>query len=176
MKNNWYLWALIAAVSVAFAIIAFSFWLSGGKNKYLLSKKLQIGALLISMTGIMNGCRPPVVSCYEVAVEPVFNCIDSVNDDGCIMIFQNDEKIEFDCEFMFYETVSYRLEKIDYVVAQDSCQLMSVDQKTRLTVNLPQDLSIGTYDLKLYYYNLSELKDDSAPFKQFNVKIIDDGE
>lgn len=176
MKNNWYIWAAAAAISVIFTIVSFSLWLSGGKNKYLLAKKLKFGALLIALTGVMNGCRPPVVTCYEVAVEPELNCVDSVDNDGNIVIMQNDDKIEFDCEYMYYQNVSFRLEKIGYVAASDSCNLVTVDEKTRLSVDLPDNLTCGNYNLKLYYYNLTELKDESIPFKQFKIKIINNGE
>jgi hypothetical protein len=175
MKNNVWIFILLAALFTAFAIVSILVYFTGGKNGRLLKQKLAIGASIIALTGVFNGCRP-VVSCYEVAVEPVFTCTDSVDNLGNIVVNQSDSEIAFDCEFMYYETVTYRMVKSGNVVATDSCVVMFGDQMARLTVNMPQDLAIGNYDLKLFFYSLSDLKDDSTPFKQFNVKIINDGE
>lgn len=175
MKNNIWIFLVLSGLFVAFAIVSVMVYFTNGKNSRLLKRKLALGASIISLTGVFNGCRP-VVSCYEVAVEPVFNCTDSVDNAGSIVIKQSDLEIAFDCEYMYYSTVSYRLVNDENIVATDSCRLMFGDQMARLLINLPGGLVIGNYDLRLYYYNLDELKDDSTPFKQFNVKIINDGE
>jgi hypothetical protein len=175
MKNNVWIFFVLAGLFIAFAIVSLLVYFTDGKNARLLKRKLAIGASIIAITGVFNGCRP-VVTCYEVAVEPVFTCTDSVDTDGNIVIKQSDTEIAFDCEFMYYETVTYRLVKSGNVEATDSCVVMFGDQMARLMVNLPEAMAIGDYDLKLYYYSLADLKDDSTPFKQFNVKIINDGE
>jgi hypothetical protein len=175
MKNNLWIFIVLAALFTAFAIVSVLVYFTGGKNGRLLKRKLAIGASIIALTGVFNGCRP-VVTCYEVAVEPVFTCTDSVDTAGNIVINQGDTEIAFDCEFMYYETVSYRLVKSGNIAATDSCVVMFGDQMARLLVNLPETLVTGSYELKLYYYGLADLKDDSTPFKQFNVKIVSDGE
>lgn len=53
--------------SIIFAIISMFVFFSKGKSKYWLTKKMKIGAVLLSLSAmtIQNSCRPPFVTCYE---------------------------------------------------------------------------------------------------------------
>ncbi len=172
MKNHVYLYFITGILFCAFGIVSLMVFLTGGKSKYFVKKKLAIGAIIIGITCVTNGCRP-VVTCYEVAVQPVLNCVDSVNNEGAIVINKADTVIQFDCEYMYYENVSYRLWLAEDIVAEDSCNIITGNPLNRLVVKLPSGLGTGNFSLRLYYFKPEELSEDSTPFEQFELKITD---
>jgi hypothetical protein len=172
MKNHVYLYLVLGGLFVAFGAISLGVYFTGGKNKYFLKKKLAIGAIIIGLTAVSNGCRP-VVSCYEVAVDPVMTCVDSVSEAGTIVLNKNDTLISFNCEYMFYNYVSYRIYKEEVNICEDSCKVFAQEQPSRLEMGITEELLSGTYSLRFYYFKLEELTNDSYAFKQFDLKIID---
>ena len=73
MKKEIYIPLILIGLSVAFVVVSFLLWLSRG-NDALLKKKLRIGALIISLSGIALGCwsERDCSTCYLVAQENVF--------------------------------------------------------------------------------------------------------
>ncbi|MDD3626457.1 MAG: hypothetical protein PHV06_03990 [bacterium] len=66
MKKEIIIPIYLFGISILFIIVSFLLFLSGGKNAKLLSKKLKLGALIISLTAAL-GCtpiNPHVTSCY----------------------------------------------------------------------------------------------------------------
>jgi hypothetical protein len=165
MKNTHIISISLIAVSAAFIIVAVLVTLTGGKNKYLIAKKLRLGAIIIGMTGIVNGCRP-VVTCYKPAPMPEITCTDSVSNEGKIVLLPNDREIGFDCNYLYYSDISYRLFKGDKSVCEDSCSIINNDQKTGLVINLPKGLSNGDYSLRIFVMRTSEITKSSAPIRE----------
>lgn len=73
MKRELYLPLVLIGLSAAFIVVSFLLWLSRG-NDSLLKKKLRIGALIISLSGIALGCwsERDCSTCYLVAQENRF--------------------------------------------------------------------------------------------------------
>jgi hypothetical protein len=53
---------VLIGLSAAFIVVSFLVWITRGKDS-LLKKKLRIGALILSLSGVGSGCW--AVSCYE---------------------------------------------------------------------------------------------------------------
>lgn len=172
MKNIQFLSISLIIVSVAFVFISFLVVLTRGKNKYLISKKLRIGAIIISMTCLANGCKP-FVTCYEPAMDPVLNCTDSVNSDGVIVVNKDDSEIDFTCMYMYYEYVSYVISKDSQTLFSGDCIKTSTDTSQNLKVPFPRQMDTGIYKLQLYYLKASALVEESSPFTVFDIKVID---
>ena len=172
MKNAHILSFSLIAVSATFVIISVLVALTGGKNKYLLSKKLRLGAIIIGMTCLANGCRP-FVSCYEVAVEPVMNCIDSVNNDGVIVVNKDDSEIEFNCMYLYYESVSFILSSNAQTIFSGDCIKTNSDTSQNLKVPIPRQMDAGNFKLQFYFVKASDIGENSSPFSVYDVKVID---
>lgn len=172
MKNNIWIFIALAGLFTAFAIVSVLVYFTGGKNGSLLKKKLTIGASIIALTGVFNGCRP-VVTCYDVAPSPVFNCTDSVNNIGEIVIDNSDTEIKFDMMYGYYENVSFRVSSGQNILATDSCVMVQDTDIMRITVNLPNALSNGNYKLVFYYFKPDQILEDYEPFYSFNLKVAD---
>ena len=172
MKNTHILSISLVAVSAAFVIISVLVAVTGGKNKYLIAKKLRLGAIIIGMTCMANGCRP-VVTCYDPAPMPVLTCTDSVNNDGLIILHRGDRTINFDCQYLYYENVSYQISNDTDDLFSGDCVKSVTDSTTSLLITTAGDMNLGTYKLKLFYLQAVELDENSSPFSFFDIKVIE---
>ncbi len=66
MKKEILIPVLLLFLGLLFTIINLIVYFSKG-NSWLVSKKLRIGAMMLSLTGILACGSPPKPSCYEVA-------------------------------------------------------------------------------------------------------------
>jgi len=172
MKSIQFLSISLLIASAVFILISVLVAITGGRNKYLISKKLRLGAMIIGMTCLANGCKP-FVTCYEVAVDPVMNCIDSVNNDGVIVVNRDDSEIEFNCMYLYYESVSYILSSNAQTIFSGDCIKTDSDTSQNLKVPIPRQMDAGNYELKLYYFKASSITEDNSPFSVHDVKVID---
>ena len=68
MKKELYLPLVLIALSAAFIAVSFLVWITRG-NDSLLKKKLRIGALILSLTGVATGCwSSEEIYCYVPSV------------------------------------------------------------------------------------------------------------
>jgi hypothetical protein len=78
MKKELYIPLVLIGLSVAFIVVSFLLWLSRG-NDSLLKKKLRIGALILTLSGVATGCwYSEEVTCYVPSVSCVFVVEDAV--------------------------------------------------------------------------------------------------
>jgi hypothetical protein len=175
MKNTHIVTISLFAVSAAFILVSVLVTLSGGKNKYLIAKKLRLGAVIIGMTCMANGCRP-VVTCYSVAMSPVLTCADSTNTEGLIVLQKGDQTISFDCQYLHYPNISYKVSNDREDVFIGECVKIQSDSTGRgeiLTVTTSGVLNSGLYKLNLYYFQSSEVSKNSTPFYVSDIKVIE---
>lgn len=69
MKKDYLIFIPIALLTVAFIFISVLLKLNQ-KNKQLISRKIKLGAALLTLTAVFNSCsgpEPGVVTCYDVA-------------------------------------------------------------------------------------------------------------
>lgn len=171
MKNNVWIFIVLVGLFIAFAVVSVLVYFTDGKNARLLKRKLAIGASIIALTGVFNGCRP-VVTCYDVAPSPVVTCTDSVNNNGEIVIDNTDKEIRFDMMYGYYENVSFRILSGQNMLVTDSCVMVQDTNVKRITVNLPNALTKGNYTLGFYYFKPDQILDEYEPFYSFNLKVI----
>ena len=86
MKKELYIPLILIGLSVAFVVVSFLLWLSRG-NDSLLKKKLRIGALIISLSGIALGCwsERDCSTCYLIAPQNQFT-VEDQHDGGKIVM------------------------------------------------------------------------------------------
>lgn len=174
MKNQNLSFIAIIGLSVVFGIVSLALFLSKGKNKYFLKKKLAIGATIIALTTMANSCRP-VVTCYAVAAEPELEVQDSVNNMQQIILKGSDNQIDFDCYGMYYENLSFKLLENSNIVELGDCQMIedSSGITTGVRIVLNPDTENGSYTLNLYSVKSTDLNEDSYIYRQFDVELVD---
>lgn len=171
MENKNIIWFVAIPVSIAFAAVSVLLWLSGGNNKYLVSRKLKLGALIIGITGVMGSCRPPVVTCYKPAMIPQVIPLQKI-EDGRINVETGFQNLEFDCDMIFDEHVSWIIYSKSKIVEKGNCILNHTDSGLKLTLDPLNDFESGIYKLGLYYGEIDSLGESQIPFKEFEIEVI----
>jgi hypothetical protein len=171
MENKNIIWLVVIPVSIAFAVVSVLLWLSGGNNKSLVSRKLKLGALIIGITGVMGGCRPPIVTCYKPAMIPQVIPVQQVTD-GKISVESGFQNLEFDCEMIYDEHVSWIIYSKSMIVEKGNCTIKHTDSGLKLLVDPINDFAPGLYNLGLFNGKIDALGEAQIPFKEFEIEVI----
>lgn len=57
----------------AFALACFIVWLSKGKSRKWLNRKMKLGAAIITVTAVSTGCPPLITTCYDMPSQNEFS-------------------------------------------------------------------------------------------------------
>lgn len=174
MKNSQVLTVSLIFASAAFVIVSVLVTITGGKNKYLISGKLRLGAIIIGMTGVVNSCVP-MATCYKTTAsfEPSMDCINSADRKGCIILKPEDRELKFDCAYLFYDNLSYRIFHDNDSVCGGICNVFPMEDVFRVVINLPSAINTGEYDLKVFYTESDESGIRNIPLKEFKLRVED---
>ncbi|MDD3685446.1 MAG: hypothetical protein PHE56_01645 [Bacteroidales bacterium] len=171
MENKNIIWLVAIPVTIVFAVVSILLWFFGGNNKYLVSKKLKLGALIIGITGVMGGCRPPVVTCYKPAMIPQV-VPEQQFVEGKIVIETGFESLDFSCNMLYDDYISWKILKNDKIIELGNCVVNKTDTGTKLYVDPTIDLEEGIYKLGLFNGKLENLGESQIPFKEFEFEVI----
>lgn len=136
---------LFAGLSILFVFISFMVWLYRGESKYWLSRKIKIGAALLTLTAFQHSCRP-TVSCYD-PIPP--NQISMQSDNDTLLVNLSDSNIlkgtVYDRTDTYY---SFKLMKED-TVKQESLIMAddgTFDEDTEeFTLEIEEETESGLY-------------------------------
>lgn len=176
MDNKNYLTPLlIVFLTITFAFIGLMVFITNGKSSFWISKKIKIGALLLSLSSVVsfNSCT---TSCYDPPAEPQNIVeINNISENNTIILnnIQNNATISgkiSECvssEFSFAVT--------DKLTRQDTFQkeeLIALDgafdsRVEEFELDIINDLISGEYSL-IFFENYEE---GSYPIQYFNLKI-----
>jgi hypothetical protein len=173
------LWApfALAGLAVIFAAVCLGLWLSRG-NHWWLKRKLRIGALMLTLTGVANGCT--CASCYTgpasvitldgqySGAELVLDLASGTRIQGKVehSILDEDAPIPFHLLEM-----DGGLVQVGALVAKDG----AFDERTeKLYLDLRADTQPGYYEIEIYDPD-SQLPDGgfSYPLATFGLEVID---
>ncbi len=167
MKKEFSVLIAIGILSILFGVVTFLLFVTGGKNRFFLAKKLLIGGLLISMTAACKGGRPPFVTCYEPVAyfpTPQVRILDDFQTDplGSLTYFKFSQGESIRC---FAEEI-YGLQGLSYVIKTIegdnegdllfSGNILPPDKESfkvdqfEFVIPLNPELSKGRYLLKIY--------------------------
>lgn len=168
----------LAGLGIIFSIILVAVFVSKGKSKFWVSKKMRIGAIIISLSSfsVQQSCVP--VTCYEPVMpdqlylvinkqgEVLMNLSDSTELRG---ILYERESIEF--SFNIADTLKSDsiIQKGEILPVDGNFDESSEDFFLKIDANVVE----GSYYLNLF--NVGVLKQDSLyPMNIFRLKIIKD--
>lgn len=173
MKNHIYLYLVLGVLFVSFGLVSCIVYITKGKNKYFLKKKLEIGALVITLTFTTNGCKP-VVTCYVTAIDPEIYSQDSLNNDRQIVISKTEKTLSFNYTTYEYNYLKYSLNNENETLFSGDCIIQKEgDVIKSFSIEFPSSLDTGVYKLVLFYNNEPFEDIHSILFSEkFDIKVI----
>jgi hypothetical protein len=172
MKNLNIVPLTLIVLALAFVVISVMVYFTRGKNKYFLTKKLKIGAMIIALTAVTNGCRVPVVTCYKPAPVPRIMSLQAIESFDEIRISQDEKLLNFDVEYLFSSEACYTISQNKNIIAKGDCEFLS-QAETDMVINMNENLLPGKYDLKIYQMKLSELGKKDYPISTFTIVVTE---
>jgi len=172
MKNLNIVPVSIIVLAIAFVAISVMVYFTRGKNKYFLTKKLKIGAMIISLTAVTNGCRIPVATCYKPAPPTRIISLQATDSFDEIRISQDEKLLRFNLEYINSSEVCYKISQNEKIINKGDCELVS-NGETDMLINLNENLLPGKYDLNIYQMKLSDLGKKDYPISTFTIVVTE---
>ena len=165
---------LIIGLSIGFAIVGLGVYLTRGKSKFWISKKMLLGSLLISLTSVINqSCERFGTDCYDPA-PPNEIVLDNYNYSGVIDInIASENKITGilydrngeDFSFNITDTLNTDTVQIGDIVPSDG----KFDESTEdIYFEIDRNIPASEYLLNLYTTKQSE---QDYPFLTYRLNV-----
>ena len=173
MKKELFIPFIVAGLGVAFLLISLLVFLSRG-NGALIRKKLKIGGLIISLSGLAAGCPGP--TCYDPVANNQFS-IDSSQGYRELLLNLSEENtitgklyepIGTDFTYRIFNQASESVQQ-GPILATDGAFDSSNEQ---FTITVDSSLSDGVYDLCLYTGSLSPDTSLGNCYDKFQLTIV----
>jgi hypothetical protein len=170
--------ASIFILFLAFGVISFLVILTR-RHPYFVSKKLRLGALLISLTGSSVGCIG--TTCYVPIPPPLHNIIhiDQANSQTREIVL--DRTTTDTLTGKIYDrqgqTFSYAiLDSLDSLIKKDN--IFALDgafdaDSEEFKIGLGHSVLSGNYSLRFYFIPKDSIQNYDLEDRSFNLKIID---
>jgi hypothetical protein len=159
-------------LALAFVLVSLAVFMSNGKSKKWIARKIKIGALLLTLTAASCTGGGGEVTCYEVAeingmyINPTSNEGIEIRLDTGNTIIGNISSIEGkDFSFQISDSLGTKFQKGILLFDNDS-----VEYSKDFKVELSKDLKPGKYSLKLFDKAI-EKQDSVEPKRSFNLII-----
>ena len=147
-KKDTFVPILVITLSIAFSVIALAVFLSKGKSKFWLSRKMKLGALLLTLTAVsQQSCAP--VSCYDPIEPNQFN-IDNNGSSGINIDLNVDSKIYGSINEREGTTFSYNITdslQTENIIPTDGVFDSSTES---FIIDVDTNIVTGNYYLQLY--------------------------
>jgi hypothetical protein len=170
---------LIIGLSIGFAIVGLGVYLTRGKSKFWISKKMLLGSLLISLTSVINqSCEERVIAeCYD-PVPPNEIKLDNYDYFGKVDIniaLENKitgilyDRSGEDFSFNITDTVGTDTVQVGDITPSDG----KFDESTEdIYIEIDRNIPVGEYLLNLYITKQSE-QDYPVSTYRLNVRNED---
>lgn len=170
MKNLNIVPLVLLVLALAFVVISLAVYLSRGKNKYFLAKKLKLGAMIISLTAVTNGCRTPVVTCYKPAIIPEITSLQAYSYSNEIAINPDENELKFKTNNIYDSDLCYIISQSENITLKGDCVVVEGGE-IDLLIKLEEYLLSGVYDLKIFYGKISATENLEYPLESFKIKV-----
>ncbi len=180
-KNEILIPIFIVLLSVVFAMVSLVVILTSGKSKFWVSKKMKIGAVLLTLSAVVscNNAGNGTVTCYDMP-EPnnmwIENADYQTNTINLNLDTSNElsgsifSRVADKYSFVIKDTIDNRLQ-IDNISALDG----NFDgESEQFKINIDKKIPSGIYVLELYSFDKSEQDSNSYYQNQFNLNIINE--
>jgi len=176
MKVKIYSSMALLSLCIAFTFVSFLVMITN-RNSYWVKKKLKIGALILSFSGMAVGCQPQV-TCYSPAViEPTIEFENPLTQNYEIVVDRDDGVVisghiyrkDFSAFSYTIEDTNEHIIKTNDISADDGA---FDDDSEAFSIALGEDIENGSYTFRLYLCHSSEIP-ESIPFQEFFIVVQD---
>ena len=182
MKKEILISVYVGILSGLFLLVSLLLYLTGGKNQFLLGRKLKIGAVIITLTALVgcSGVSEPVRTCYKVVAQDHVTVSFTYNDQDLIELKKGTTDIILNGQIMRRTLKTFSFMVFDH----DDKEILKgeikpsdgqFDEETEdFIIKLPEDLKVGRYTLKLFRVSLKDLDKNQIdnPCNQMEFFII----
>jgi hypothetical protein len=157
----------VIPLGIAFALICFLLYISGGKNRHLVAAKIRTGAIILSFSYFVS-CGYPQRTCYEMPPSP--NAVMMTLGDS----IHSGDSIEGNIYNPSFANYSYRIMDSSGNVKLQEALLIPVSgsfakNQENFILVIDSKLKAGQYQLKIFSENSSVITGtkllDSIPFR-----------
>jgi hypothetical protein len=164
---------LLIGLGLAFTIICFAVFLSNGKSKKWLARKMKVGALLLTLNSVAS-CEPFITTCYDMPAPPNSMWMNGMTESGIEILLDTSNVIYGSVEERQSEEFSFSIYSAENVKIQADT-IIAVDGKfdnysEEFKIELDTNILPGNYSLKLFDVSL-ERQAESTPRQEFNLII-----
>ena len=165
---------LVIGLTVLFAAICLAVFLSNGKSKKWISRKMKIGGLLLSLTAISTGSG--CVSCYDQVRKDIIS-IDNMDNYEIKLNLDTGNVLTGIIQEITASSYSFSIEDSLYINKQ-SDKIIPVDgtidnHEEEIKLVIDENLSAGNYLLKIFIGDISE-QENNYPIERLNLSIVND--
>jgi len=153
---------LLIGLFSAFAIVCLIVYLQRGKREKWISRKMKLGAAIITITGITTGC-PPIATCYVPAYTDgfVFDQSDSSENYWIVADLPNDSILTGVVHSPTSDGYTFKINTFDSITVQEG-DFVALDGDFDESVDsfrmqLDTKLEDGVYDLQI---NSADMPDE----------------
>jgi hypothetical protein len=169
---------IIAGVSLgllftAFGVVSLLVILTK-RHPYFVSKKLRLGAIILSLSGASVGCFP--ATCYVPAPSNLFNVDQTISQTDSIVVSRAaSDTITGQIRNRNGNTFSYAIvNSTDSIVLEDN--ILPVDgtfdeDVEEFKIGFGPAIPTGKYDLKFYTVSKDSIKNGAADVRSFSLTI-----
>jgi hypothetical protein len=177
MKRETWAPLALAGLAVVFSAVCLGLWLSRG-NHWWLKRKLRIGALMLTLTGVANGCTCAETSCYAPLSDLVI-IEGQYPGSELVMDLKDGNRLSGRLEHsLLGPEIPFQIMELDGDVIQadtlqaDDGAFDEPDETFHLVVR--GDIQPGDYYLEIYYTDHQPLDAGRMePFADFRLEVID---
>ncbi len=163
---------LAIGLGLAFAIVSFAVFISKGKSKKWVARKMKIGGLLLTLT--FTACDQLVRTCYDMPAPPNTITIYPNTQNGIELMLDTGNVITGIINEWQGENFSFNIENTNNQIVQSDL-LIPIDGKfdnytEEFKIEIDTNLITGTYLLKLYDVDIA-IQANTIPKQEINLLI-----
>jgi len=183
MNDRWIKPIAVAALFAAFGVISFLVVVTR-RHPFFVHRKLRLGALLFSMTGVTLGCRTttcyePAITCYETAVQNriVVDQADQSNTAIVLDVAESDSLSGYIDAQQIRQAYSFALlDSSDSVMTQGGLRPLDGafnEGYETFSLRLLDVPPAGLYDLRFYDAAMDLVRDLASYVARYSLQIVD---
>lgn len=163
---------LVIGLGLTFAIISFAVFLSKGKSKKWVSRKMKIGAMLLTLSSA--ACNNLITTCYDMPAPPnTINIYPNV-ENGIELMLDTGNVIQGIIYERQGENFSFTIENANNQMVQSDL-LVPIDgvfdnYNEEFKIEVDTNIVTGTYALKLFDVGIAA-QADAVPKQEINLLI-----
>ena len=164
---------ILVGLGLAFTVVSVAVFLSNGKSKKWVARKMKIGAILLTLTSAV-ACDPLITTCYDMPAPPNSMWMNGFTENGLELMLNTSNVLTGTIDERQSEKFSFAILDSTTKMVQNGL-LIPVDGKfdtysENFQIEIDTNISSGAYLLKLYDVDIEGQK-NSIPRQEFNLLI-----